>query len=30
MARNLIRDEAGRHFDPRVVEKFLELNPEGT
>lgn len=30
MARNLIRDEAGRHFDPRVVEKFLEMNPEGT
>lgn len=29
MARNLIREEAGSHFDPRVVEKFLEMNPEG-
>ena len=25
-ARAYIRDEAGRHFDPQVVEKFLELD----
>lgn len=30
MARDLIREEAGRHFDPRVVEKFLEVNLEET
>lgn len=29
-ARNQIREEAGRHFDPRVVEKFLELEMDGS
>ena len=28
-ARAYIQEQAGRHFDPAVVEAFLEMTPEG-